>query len=662
MSSFVCEVCWTEVFNTEAIQKFWVQESLYFCYSATWAQISQSAENACNWCSFLTSVLPSPETFEWPSTWNPMTALSVSLEKAYLTSNTSPQGLNHCQIDFSSDGSSRDWHAEVDLFVDDTDESAGIVTAQPLQPKVNSAQAFSQTREWLDQCKNHTSCGRMPSCTNLPSRVIEVAPADSLGVPCIRSTKGLKGAYLALSYCWGGNQSYVLTMKNLGSLWQGLEMKRLPRTILDAIEVTKSLGFKYLWVDALCIMQDSVEADAQSDMNEELATMNQVYKNAIMTIVAACAPSIVDGFLRDRPCSEQESFNIPCRRGPEQFFVVHIQEHRMYDDMREPINARAWTFQEQLLSPRLLIYASHTLQWQCRTITCNLGGSYHAPNPSAAPRLPSAQMLLSDGPEQHHKHGSIAPEIPHPVLQHWLRIVTSYSSRKASLPSDKLTAISAIAISYAAVFGPEYLAGIWARSAVQQLCWSRASDRIFCRRPTQYRAPSWSWAALDGTVFFASFLQVNDTSVCVPDHRFEIVKWQTRPEVANLPYGQVKAGDLIVKAALRDATFDPSRSRTIRFDGAADVDMHDVKEDSSPANPGLIQTGQGKSDTAEDNYARRIRCLVLYRNKLSQRPEMGGLMLVEAPERKGLLRRMGAYHSANISIFEGCLLDTVCII
>jgi hypothetical protein len=64
----------------------------------------------------------------------------------------------------------------------------------------------------------------------------------------------------------------------------------------------------------------------------------------------------------------------------------------MYDDKREPINSRAWTFQEELISPRLLIYASHTLQWQCHTLTCNLGKSYHAPSLSSAPRLPSPQV------------------------------------------------------------------------------------------------------------------------------------------------------------------------------------------------------------------------------------------------------------------------------
>ena len=564
--------------------------------------------------------------------------------------NATPQGLNQCDIDFCSEGSSRDWHNELDLFVDDTDSAVTTITARPLQPRVNSTEAFSQIAQWLQHCNKHIDCGGVSLYTNLPSKVIEVAPVGSPGVPRLRSTTGLKGSYLALSYCWGRGQSYVLTTNNIEVLMRELEVKKLPQTILDAIEVTKTLGFKYLWVDALCIMQDSAEAAAQHDMNQELATMDQVYKNATMTIVAACVASVTDGFLNDRPGSGQSRFDIPCRLGPKHFFAVHIQEHMLYDDSREPINTRAWAFQEQLLSPRLLIYASHTLQWQCRTLTCNLSGSYHAPKGSAAPRLPSMQNLLLDGPEQRQIRRQVNPDVPHPILQHWLRAVMSYSDRKFSLSSDKLPALSALAVSYAPIFGPEYFAGIWARSAVQQLCWCSADSRDFFMRPTQYRAPSWSWAALDGHVHFLSFPLAANASVCVPYHRFKIVEWQTRPKAVNFPYGEVTAGKLTIEAILRAATFNPSSSPTIRF-GAA----------PSSANTGPIQTAHGNSDTAEDNYSRPVRCLAMYHRNGPDSPQIGGLILVDSSGHSGLFRRMGSF-SADISAFKDYPLDTVTII
>lgn len=650
MQRLVCKACWAEIFNTEAIQSFWVQKTYDFCYTTTWTRIVESAKSACNWCAFLKSILPSPDTSQWPSTWTPTTDLLVVLEQAYAIDNSSPQGLNHCQIRFSSEASSLDWHDELNLFVDDTDKSAGIVTARPLQSKVNSADAYSQILQWLAICKEHLDCGGVSLSANLPSRVVEVAPADSLGVPRLRSTTGLKGSYLALSYCWGSKQSYILTTKNVEGLMRELNVKFLPQTILDAIEVTKTLGFEYLWVDALCIMQDSAGAAERYDMNQELATMDQVYQNAVMTIVAACVPSVADGFLKDRLGSGKSCFDIPCRLNPEHFFVAHIQEHTMYDDKSEPINTRAWTFQEQLLSPRLLIYASHTLQWRCRTITCNLGGSYHAPRPSAIPHLPPMQTLLLDRPGREQKHRQRSPDFPHPILQQWLRIVMAYSYRKSSLSSDKLPSLSALALSYSPIFGPEYFAGIWATSAVQQLCWRAPDSRLFFTPPPRYRAPSWSWVALDGPIYFPSFLQENNASVCVPYHQFNIVEWQVRPKTASLAYGEVTAGSLVVTTVLRSATFDPSSSPTISFKAAPSL-----------ADTGLTQTARGHSDTVEDNFIRPVCCLAMYRNNRPSPPEIGGLMLVESSEHSGLFRRMGSC-TADLAAFEGHPLVTVSIV
>ena len=649
MQSLVCEACWTEVFDTEAIQQFWAQEISDFCYTITWARIFQSAKTGCNWCAFLASTLPYPDTPQWPSTWTPTTDLLVMLEQAYLMEDCSPQGLNQCQIDFSAEGPSRDWHIELDLFVDDTDTSAGIVTARPLQSKLDSAEAYSQIKQWLDQCKHHVDCGEMPMYANLPSRIIEVAPAGSLGVPRLRYTTGMKGLYLTLSYCWGCDQSYVLTTKNLDVLMTKLEVKMLPQTILDAIEVTKALGFEYLWVDALCIMQDSAEAAARDDMNQELAKMDQIFRNATMTIVAACVSSVKDGFLKDRPGSGQRQFDIPSRLGPNQFFVVHIQEHIYYDDKSEPINKRAWTFQEQLLSPRLLIYASHTLQWQCRTLKCNLGGSYYYSSPNAVPRLPSMQNLLLNGSQQKQEGRQLGSDLPHSTLQHWLRIVTHYSLRKSSLPSDKLPALSALAISYAPIFGPGYLAGVWSRSAVQQLCW-RTDSRLFFTRPPKYRAPSWSWAALDGPIYFPSFLMTDNASVCVPYHHFNIIEWQIRPRSVNFPYGEVTAGKLTLTTVTRAGTFNPSHSPTICFTAA-----------TSLADTALIQTAQGYADTAEDNFTRPVCCLAMYHTHGPGSLKIRGLMLVESSGHSGHFQRMGSY-TADISVFEDYPLDTVSII
>ena len=657
MDALVCETCWALIFNTEAIQNFWTRESDNFCYTTTWTQIVASAETGCSWCAFLISALPSPDSHEWPGSWAPTTDLSVVLEEACVMDNASPPGFNHCQIDFGSEGSARDWHVELDLFVDKIDEPAMPVTARSLQTELNSPEAYSQIGRWLDQCKEHKDCGAISSTTSLPSRLIEVAPADTLGNPCLQSTESLQGPYLALSYCWGSKQSYVLTTKNIDMLRKKLDVDLLPQTILDAIEVTKTLGFKYLWVDALCIMQDSTEPAAREDMNRELAKMDQVYKNAIMTIVAACAPSATDGFLKRRPPGPRRHFDIPCRLDAGRFFVPHIYEHKMYDDISEPINARAWTFQEQLLSTRLLIYASHTLQWQCRTMTCNNGGSYHSPNPSAAPRLPSPAMLLSKGTGGESERGQHDLVIPHFILQHWLSIIAAFSRRNISFPGDKLPAFSALAASYYPIFGPDYRAGIWVKSSVQQLCWCSPSRTLFFTRPTHYRAPSWSWAALDGPIHFPSFLTTdNINSVCIPCTYFKIFEWQTTLKAANVPYGEVTAGSLVVTTVLRDGIFDPSTSPT-----TVSIEVGATKEDDPRPK---MQTARAYVDVAEDSFRRQVRCLAMYRNSIKKAGSLEncGLMLAKSRAYSDdSFQRIGVYYAED-TLFDGYPLQTVRIV
>ena len=650
MDTLLCEACWKNIFDTKAIEQFWKREIYDFCYIITWAHIAASAKDGCGWCSFQLSILPSPESVEWPSTWTITKEIDVILAEAYVMENASPKGLNHCQLDFGSRESPRDWHVELDLFIDKLDGVERPVTARPLQSRVNSAEAYSEIRSWFDLCRAHENCNVVPETTCLPSRVIEVVPTDYSGNPRPRLTEDVQRPYLALSYCWGHNQSYVLTSSNIETLKRSLETDLLPQTIQDAIEVTRQIGIKHLWVDSLCIMQDTTRAAAREDMDRELARMDQVYHNASMTIVAACASSAVDGFLKRKAVAMQHHFDIPCRLGEKRFFIAHIYEHKMYDDRKEPINTRAWAFQEQILSPRLLIYASHTLQWQCRTLTCNLGRSYHAPNPSAAPRIPSANELLFEEREKALEEDHDKPEIPHIFLQHWFRIVMSFSDRELSVPSDKLPAISALAASYSPIFGPTYHAGIWDKSAVQQLCWRRGTKKGVFRRPAQYRAPSWSWAALDGPIYFPSFLEHGGGSVCKPYSRFEILVWQTSLRANDVPFGEVTAGNLIVMAASREGNFDASSLPQVQFES-----------DENLAEPKPMHTARAQIDVPEDSFKRRVHCIAMYLTEKGGDLQLSGLMLTESPKDNNSFQRIGSFDTP-VSSFESRPLEKIQIV
>jgi hypothetical protein len=132
----------------------------------------------------------------------------------------------------------------------------------------------------LKQChEEHESC-ESQTVPFLPTRVIDVGQSDHPRL-CI-SNRNQQACYVALSYCWGGQQEVLLTVDTLDAKIRGLCLENLPQTIRDAIEVTKKLGFRYLWVDALCILQDD-----QKDKRLEIEAMGNIYRNATLTVAAS---------------------------------------------------------------------------------------------------------------------------------------------------------------------------------------------------------------------------------------------------------------------------------------------------------------------------------------------------------------------------------------
>jgi hypothetical protein len=136
-----------------------------------------------------------------------------------------------------------------------------------------------------------------------------------------------------------------------------------PRTLQDAATVVRSLGIRYLWVDAFCIIQDN-----ENDKAKELDQMGKYYKNSTITISACKTSNVNDGFLEDRPLEHAccLPMYIPTGNG-------NIWLRKDLDEMHRPgwdmdqLNARGWAFQETILSPRLLRYGVTELIWKCHT-------------------------------------------------------------------------------------------------------------------------------------------------------------------------------------------------------------------------------------------------------------------------------------------------------
>jgi len=420
-------------------------------------------------------------------------------------------------------------------FTQSTNPATIFVSACPLQTEVFSDASKLQIQDWLWECSKHKQCPQQFDAV-LPKRVIEVAPPDCPHKPRIFITDGHRGKYVALSYCWGKLFQGQLKQSNLKDYCTGLDLHRLPQTIQDAIAVTRSLSIPYLWVDALCIIQDSAD-----DKVSEISKMDGIYMDSFITITAACAENVTQGFLHSRSQSPQLC-TIPFRLGEGNFGTISIGYLREseYDENSEPINTRAWTLQEGLLAPRYLNYASHTLQWRCKAAAENLGYSIY-PNPSSTSLYHLSQPALDAGE----------------ALEKWLHLVQVYSKRSATLSSDKLTAISALSKQYSSTLGSQYFAGIWSFAFLRQLAWEPdyyaatlkgANNTRPSNRPSTYRAPSWSWASVDGPICYAGDIQEE-----TEPFKCQVMSCMTELKSAELPFGEVTGGILRMTCVLRQA-------------------------------------------------------------------------------------------------------------
>jgi len=277
----------------------------------------------------------------------------------------------------------------------------------------------------------------------------------------------------------------------------------LPQTLKDAVIITRRLGQQYLWVDALCILQDDNEAK-----QEEISRMSQIYKNSIFTIQAASSNAVAQGFLHTRKAPSIP----PCKllfsrdtEGHETYVYARLPtNHRPIGD--GPTNSRAWIFQESVLASRLLVYASDQVYFACRqSVKWEDGIGGHTPGIS-----PRDYRNLR--PDLFNKGGLSASEMREETLAAWYKgLSLFYTYRSITDSRDRLPAVSAFAAEAYMVIGARYLAGIWEVDMINGLLWRRhPSPQALAKgwigrplnEPEAYRAPSWSWAAYDGPIYY----------------------------------------------------------------------------------------------------------------------------------------------------------------
>lgn len=162
------------------------------------------------------------------------------------------------------------------------DDPLSLIIPGRLVPDDSGSEASFQTLvQWLEKCRsNHRDCN-WKSDNILPLRVIDIGSGVDSTDPRLLVTTGQRGEWVALSHCWGTYPPLTTTVSTLKLHEEGIPTASLPPTFRDAMILSRELGFRYLWIDSMCIIQDSYE-----DWISESSKMTEVYSGASIVISA----------------------------------------------------------------------------------------------------------------------------------------------------------------------------------------------------------------------------------------------------------------------------------------------------------------------------------------------------------------------------------------
>ena len=381
--------------------------------------------------------------------------------------------------------------------------------------------------EWVERCSaSHERCIQADRIQK-PARILDVGLAQGDTIKLVDYNARSTHHYVALSHCWGDTSTVLSTKRrSLTCRKSSVAFEDMPKTFQDAVALTRQLGVRYLWIDALCIVQDDTE-----DWAMEAAKMGAIYESAWLTISAMSAVDSSKGLFPSKSLAidvnDMTSKNIPIvyAHRPTTVFpgVDHAPSlftwvHGRPSEPSWPLISRKWAMQERLLSRRVVHFTAHEMVWECReSLWCECGG--------VAGKETNKQAYVQEVEEIARNRLD-----PTKTLHQWLCLVQEYCMMKLTFRDDVLPAFSGIAQDFSDSSLGRYLAGMWEASLPAALCWRSSPNRgrsarelnppstsfeiALNRRPGQYVAPTWSWASVDGQISTMPFLYHEFKSTC----------------------------------------------------------------------------------------------------------------------------------------------------
>ncbi|KAK4235539.1 hypothetical protein C8A03DRAFT_17728 [Achaetomium macrosporum] len=483
--------------------------------------------------------------------------------------------VDQLQIDFNLAGSRRSLEVRVlntpirlCFFASEstpwlTETMPDLPVGREVPQTTSSEESLSWAIQQLEACKqSHKNCNS-DSASPLPSRVLDVFAEGDSGVRLHESQEGETAPYIALSHCWG-HKPFLRTLSgSLDAHRSAIVWARLPQTFRDAIEFSRKLGIRYLWIDSLCIIQDD-----EHDWRREAARMASIYQNAALVISAARSHGAYGGLYADLPAkhkihtvkhtpgasrhrsrcptpSDDDENNTSINEEEEEpspTETIHLRQslthpYRLLSPYHAapstlPVFTRGWILQERFLSRRILHFGPEELSFEClESSTCQ------CTTPITTPGTTGGGVQVQEGAPAWYKN--MLDRTARPKYYYafttwqdwsrsgmsetelwvcWRRLVEDYTRLRLTFEKDVFPAIAGMAQLMGKVRqGQRYVAGLWEDSLVRgDLLWhvqlpptgnddeeeEEGWEKTWMVRPAKWRAPSWSFASVKAPVEF----------------------------------------------------------------------------------------------------------------------------------------------------------------
>lgn len=344
-------------------------------------------------------------------------------------------------------------------------------------------------QRWPQYCDKHHagSCHALPERQNIPwAKYMILIDVEN---HCLLKVYQPE-TYVALSYVWGKIPEVLKAMRgNYDELQVKDALKdknnrcRLPKTILDAMNFTKLMHYRYLWVDSLCIIQDDPLC-----IQEQLSWMSSIYANSCFTIIAADGTDANFGLRGVGAGSSPRSYTLKLFGFSETCVLMSKPETETQYNLTE-WHRRGWTFQERVLSPRNIVFFRNRVFWECRK---SVWSEELASEPDG--------IVGGMSPRVFDRYSY--SYLPWPDIHQYAKLVSSYNNRLLTYQSDGLNAFSAVLDVLSRTFQHGFLHGLPELFFDYGLLW-RPNTPVIRRIDAKNDAakfPSWSWVGWQGNV------------------------------------------------------------------------------------------------------------------------------------------------------------------